>query len=120
MKLTVVKEFTFDSAHKLPWHKGKCFSLHGHQWKLSIGISGEINTNGIILDFNDLKEIVNKEIIDKCDHNYLNDIFPNPTAEIMAQSFFVDLEKVFLEKFNLKLEFVKLWETPTSFVEVRQ
>lgn len=43
--MIIVKEFTFDSAHHLEWHQGKCHNLHGHTYKLQVGIQGELNKN---------------------------------------------------------------------------
>jgi 6-pyruvoyltetrahydropterin/6-carboxytetrahydropterin synthase len=111
--MEITKIFEFDSAHKLDWHSGKCKNLHGHTYKLEVTISGKLNKNGIVMDFSDLKKIVNECIIDKFDHKFLNDTFENPTAETMTVVFF----QLILEKLpeDITLKEVKLWETPTSF-----
>ena len=109
MKIT--KIFTFDSAHKLPWHKGKCKNLHGHTYKLEVTVEGPLNEDGIVVDFGEVKKVVKKEILDKYDHKYLNDFFDNPTAEIMAKDFYDVL------KLDLKIVRLRLWETPNSYAE---
>lgn len=110
MKIT--KIFTFDSAHRLPWHKGKCFDLHGHTYKLEVTVEGPLDKNGIVIDFGDLKKIVKKEILDKYDHKYLNDFWKNPTAENIVQAFYDVLRK------DLKIARLRLWETPNSYAEI--
>lgn len=106
----LTKEFTFDSAHKLDWHEGKCKKLHGHTYRLEITIKGEVNKKGIIIDFADVKEIVNKNVIKILDHENLNDIMKNPTAENIVIWIWDKL------KCELNLHEIKLWETPTSYV----
>ena len=116
--MQITKIFTFDSAHKLDWYKGKCHDLHGHTYKLEITLEGNIDKNGIVLDFNVLSDAVKANIIEKLDHKYLNDIITNPTAENMVIWIFKQLRlhrSLRLENINIKK--IKLYETPTSFVE---
>ncbi len=129
MIIEVVKEFCFDAAHYLPGYQGKCKDIHGHRWVLQIGFAGEVNPNtGMVIDFTDIKEIVNKNIVDRLDHKFLNDIeqtdevptFPcsNPTAENMV-AWMVKL--LHLEKKDLCpgifVTLVRLYESPTSYAE---
>jgi 6-pyruvoyltetrahydropterin/6-carboxytetrahydropterin synthase len=86
--------------------------LHGHTYKLRVTVEGKLNQNGIIIDFGDLKAIVNKHVVDVLDHKFLNDIFVNPTAEMMAKGIFNTIKKYLPE--GVKLCMVELWETPTS------
>jgi len=113
--IAITKEFTFDAAHRLGWHKGKCRRLHGHTYKLQVSIKGPLNENGIVMDFGDFKKFVEKEIINKLDHQYLNEIIENPTAENIVLWIVSRLSKIPIRGLTL----VKLWETPTSFVEWR-
>jgi 6-pyruvoyltetrahydropterin/6-carboxytetrahydropterin synthase len=117
IKKKITKIFGFDSAHRLYDYDGKCKNIHGHTYKLEITLIGEILSNtGMIIDFHDLEKIINKIIIDKVDHQYLNDVFKfNPTCENLAVWIWNEIksniknEKYFLSK-------VVLWETPTSFI----
>lgn len=118
--VTIVKEFTFDAAHKLENHLGKCRNLHGHTYKLQVGVYGPVKNepgapdDGMVLDFDELKQAVKGEILDKLDHQYLNDVLPfRPTAENMA----VWMVQV-LRRAGLRVEFIRLYETPTSYIEV--
>lgn len=118
MKTTITKQFRFEAAHSLPNHDGKCKNLHGHSYLLEVTVSGEKHTSGpkegMIMDFKDMSEIVEENIINKWDHQFLNDILDFvTTAENLAEECFRVLEKA-----GLKVEKIKLWETSKAFVEV--
>lgn len=114
--ISVTKIFTFDAAHCLPFHKGKCKEVHGHTYKLEVTVTGPMDENEILIDFSDLKSIVNEQIVDKYDHKMLNDFFTYPTAEHMVGIFASVLCCHFAEK-EMDVIRIKLWETPTSFAE---
>ncbi len=118
MKTIITKKFNFESAHMLPNHDGKCKNLHGHSYVLEVSVTGDIQTSGpkegMIMDFKDLSEIVDREIISQWDHQYLNDIVPFvPTAELLAQECFRRISNA-----GIRVCRVRLWETAKSFVEV--
>ena len=114
-EMLITKSFSFAGAHHLPKHPGKCKNLHGHEWKLEVTISGQIDAEtGMIIDFSDLKKIVNENVIDKLDHSYLNGIIENPTAEEIAIWIWNHLK----ERLEGLYE-VKIWETPKSFAIYR-
>jgi len=85
----IFKEFTFESAHRLPHvpPEHKCGRLHGHSFRVEITVAGAVDPNlGWVLDFADLKEAF-RPIQDELDHRYLNDIdgLSNPTSENLAR-----------------------------------
>ncbi len=108
-------EFTFAAAHRLPRYQGKCFNLHGHNYRLVVALRGEPDPySGIFVDFGDVETVVKKEVLDRLDHTNLNDTIENPTAENLATWIWRRLEgklKGFAE--------VRLWEIPTSCVVYR-
>lgn len=118
--VTVTKIYTFEACHNLPHYVGACNNLHGHSYKLEVTVAGEIESDrdcshyGMIIDFKDLKEIINK-VAGKYDHSNLNDFFPNPTAEIMVGKIAKDIQ-LNLPR-NCCLVSCKLWETATSYAE---
>lgn len=123
-KVYVTKEFNFEAAHHLINYDGACANVHGHSYKLQVTISGNINledqkyaSDCMVMDFKDLKKLVNSYIIDSHDHSDLNDLYDNPTAEVMVVTMFNNLSKV-LPK-DVCLESMKLWETATSYAEYR-
>ena len=119
--VTVTKIFMFEASHHLPHYVGACHNLHGHSYKLEVTVGGEVNRDpsnpkcGMIIDFKDLKKIVNEVAVDKYDHSYLNDFFENPTAEIMVNQIALDI--IGKLPVGLCLVSCKLWETTTSYAE---
>ncbi|EGY32886.1 queuosine biosynthesis protein QueD [Aggregatibacter actinomycetemcomitans serotype e str. SC1083] len=135
----VSKEFSFDMAHLLDGHDGKCQNLHGHTYKLQVEVRGnlyqESAKQGMVIDFSDLKKTVNHAILEPMDHAFIYDqtsereskiaallqqldskTFGVPfrtTAEQLAQFIFNQLKY----QNNLPVSAVRLWETPTSFCE---
>ena len=58
-------------AHRLCFHKGKCFNLHGHNYEVKISVEGTLDKDGLILDFSDLKNIFNTYIHNEIDHSLM-------------------------------------------------
>lgn len=127
-RVLVSKEFTFDAAHHLHCYEGKCKNLHGHTYKVIFGISGFVDDRGLMMDFGDIKEIWKNEIEIYLDHRYLNETLPpmNTTAENMVVWIYEKMrEAVSTEERQhiyrgARVEFVKLYETPTSYAEARR
>ena len=116
----LTKKFSFDAAHKLLKHAGKCKNLHGHTYCLEVSVTGKMDSKtGMIIDFGILKKIVNDLVLEKLDHEYLNDLINNPTAENMIKWIWRTLSKA-LKKHNIALYKIKLWETPTACVVYKQ
>lgn len=122
--IKVVKEFTFDAAHFLPNYDGPCCNMHGHTYKLQVGVVGpdfQPLRVGFVIDFAELKSIVKEKVLDVLDHTLLNEVqapgFPrdNPTAELMAHWIAAVVGKHLPEE--IEVNFVRLWETPTSYAE---
>ncbi|UWZ93726.1 6-carboxytetrahydropterin synthase QueD [[Pasteurella] aerogenes] len=133
----VSKEFSFDMAHILDGHDGKCQNLHGHTYKLQVEVSGDLvlegAKKGMVVDFTDVKRVVKEAILDPMDHAFIYDttsereckiaallnelnsktfgIPMRTTAEEMARFMFNCL------KDKLPISAIRLWETPTSFCE---
>lgn len=121
-RVMVSKEFTFDAAHHLHCYEGKCKNLHGHTYKVVFGVSGYVDDLGIVVDFGDLKQIWKDKIEKYLDHRYLNETLPpmNTTAENMVVWIFEQMESSLKEYEEVRTEFVRLYETPTSYAEVKR
>lgn len=123
-RVLVSKEFTFDAAHHLHDYEGKCKNLHGHTYKVIFGLSGYTDSRGLMIDFGDLKEIWKNEIEIHLDHRYLNETLPpmNTTAENMVVWIYEKMaEALSLKDYQgARVEFVRLYETPTSYAEARR
>ncbi len=113
--MLISREFKFDAAHNLIGYKGKCETLHGHTWKIRVTISGEVNKDsGMAFDFIELKKIIEKEIILKLDHCYLNKVIKQPTTENIALWIWKRLER------KIPLYEVKVWESEDCFATLNK
>lgn len=118
-KITVCRSFSFDAAHYLPHHTGKCKNLHGHTWGMEVEVSGMIDDYGMIIDFGVIDQLVNSCVISQFDHKCLNEEgFLNPTCEVLSDWCFDILESAFRMN-NVVLERIRVYENPKSFAEVR-
>ncbi|MHB1551442.1 MAG: 6-carboxytetrahydropterin synthase QueD [Vulcanimicrobiaceae bacterium] len=117
--MQIRKGFTFEAAHALPFHPGKCARPHGHSYRLEVGVRGPLRDDGpargMIEDFDTIKELVRREAIDALDHRSLNDIIENPTCERIALWIWQRLLPVLPS-----LDELVLWETATSCAVLRK
>lgn len=110
--MTVYKKCTIEIAHKLEGHV-TCGAVHGHSVDIVVGIKGYLDLKtGMVMDFKSIKQIIQKEIINKFDHTLLNDILPIPTAEYLAYYIFKQLK---FRNFNVAL--IRVHETKDNYVE---
>lgn len=138
-KIRVTKSFRFEMAHVLKDYDGPCRNIHGHSYELQVTVMGSPEDDlaspklGMVIDFGELKKIVNDEIIDKFDHAFvmsdrMSDDFLSmtkdnfdkvvivpyqPTSEMMLLDF-VDRIKKRLPS-TVSLYSMMLRETATSF-----
>jgi len=114
-EIKVIDEFS--GAHSLRHYKGKCESLHGHNWGVEVLVpDSKLNALGMVMDFKDLKSEL-KKVLSLLDHKYLNSLpyfkKKNPTSENIA--FFIHKELSKRIKRRLK---VSVWETESSAASV--
>jgi 6-pyruvoyltetrahydropterin/6-carboxytetrahydropterin synthase len=116
----VTVEDSFAAGHYLRNYRGKCENPHGHNYKVRVTLRGsELDKAGLLLDFKDLKQVM-KHVIDRLDHQMLNEIEPftglNPSAENLARYFYEEtktqLNSVTQGRVNVKD--VTIWETDTT------
>lgn len=112
MKMQVTRKFEISAAHKLK-HEGPCKNLHGHNYYLEVTVEDNVDDDGFVIDFSDLKDIVEKNVINVLDHAYLNDIIPQPTAENIVAWAWNNLTE------HLPLYELKLHETNDCYVTYR-
>lgn len=138
-------EMTFDAGHRIVGHKGKCARLHGHTYKAHIMVAGQIQDPGFVVDFGDIKDLVNE-----WDHRLLLwDQDPieialrgprgghpvgtrgtmasheagvvflpfNPTAENMAANL---AHRIYTGFPGVERVMVELWETPKSMARAQR
>jgi len=124
----ITKEVYFCYGHRLMNHPGKCRNLHGHSVKASITIIAEqLNEQGMVCDFSDIKASAETYIDQELDHNFLlhkdDPIIPlleqqnerflalneHPTAEVLAKMIFKHIKNA-----GFQVEQVALWETASA------
>lgn len=111
--MRIARYFHFDAAHFILDDKGSpCEEPHGHTYRLRVVIEGEVGEDGMVIDFRDIKKIVTAEVLEKLDHKNLNDMFDNPTTELVAQWIFNMLKP------HLEVVSVRLWEGEGKWAEV--
>jgi|TARA_B110000285_G_C15099670_1_gene604230 6-pyruvoyltetrahydropterin/6-carboxytetrahydropterin synthase len=141
-RIRVTKQFTFEMASALPNYDGDCANIHGHSYKLDITVIGEPIEDtsnpkfGMLIDFGDIKKVVNGEIVDKLDHSMVvskhsahGNFDPTkygfggkivytdyqPTVENMLSDFATRLQGKFPK--GVELHSIKIRETGTAFAE---
>jgi 6-pyruvoyltetrahydropterin/6-carboxytetrahydropterin synthase len=136
-EVKVCKLFTFDSAHQLIGHKGKCTNVHGHTYKLEVVIKGKVqgpeneSDEGFVIDFGDVKHIVKELIVNNLDHSFIaagNEpvlkTLQETNSKITLLGFRTTAENMCiyichkLRESGLPVYSIKLWETPDSWAEV--
>jgi len=118
MKTTITVVTNFSAAHRLPEHEGKCSRLHGHTYALEVTVMGTPQesgpAHGMVMDFADLRERVNRIVVEPLDHRLLNEMFDFvPTVEALAAWAFTRLQEA-----GLPVARVRLAEGPNTYVEV--
>ncbi|MFI3194537.1 MAG: 6-carboxytetrahydropterin synthase [Methylococcaceae bacterium] len=131
---TITKEVYFCYGHRLMNHAGKCRHLHGHSVKASISIQEEqLNQQGMVCDFADVRDCVEAFIDEHLDHNFLlhkeDPIIPllisnnerflaldeHPTAEVLSKLIFQHIKQA-----GFKVVQVTLWETASAYASYRE
>jgi 6-pyruvoyltetrahydropterin/6-carboxytetrahydropterin synthase len=111
----VTVDDTFAAGHYLRNYKGKC-----ENYKIRVTLAGaELDKAGLLLDFKDLREVM-KHVIERLDHQMINDIDPfttiNPSAENLAK-YFYDESNTRLKSVTsgrVRVKNVTVYETDTT------
>jgi 6-pyruvoyltetrahydropterin/6-carboxytetrahydropterin synthase len=131
---TITKEVYFCYGHRLMHHPGKCRHLHGHSVKAAISIERDnLNAEGMVCDFSDIRDAVEAYIDAHLDHNLLlhkdDPIIPalqanqerfwaldeHPTAEVLSKMLFRHLRQQ-----GFAVSQVVLWETASAHACYRE
>ena len=139
--IKITKQFSFEMAHALRNYDGLCRNIHGHSYKMDITLAGQplhdenSPKNGMVMDFGDLKRLVNEEVISLLDHALvLNSKTDAQLIEVLKQNYekivtvdFQPTTENLLEFIAAKIQSrlpetvtltcVRLRETDTSYAE---
>lgn len=113
----VTVEDSFAAGHYLRNYKGKCENPHGHNYKVRVTLAGqELDKAGLLLDFKELRDVM-RHVIDRLDHQMINDLEPfttvNPSAENLAKYFYDETNSKLHGQTNgrVRVKDVTIWET---------
>ena len=68
--MKIAKEFRWEMGHRLPEHFDKCKNIHGHSYKMIVELEGEVQKNGMVMDYYDLKKVV-EPLVENLDHAFM-------------------------------------------------
>ncbi len=106
--MKIAKKFDWEMGHRLPEHFGLCKNIHGHSYKMIVEFEGELDEQGMVIDFYDVENIINP-IIEKLDHAFM-----------VKEDDEITLE--FLEKLNSKkvvVNFVATVENICNYISAK-
>ncbi len=105
---TLIVRASFEAAHQIPGHKGKCARLHGHSYRVEAEFaSSHLDELGMVCDFADLRAALSEVLPD---HAYLNEVLSGPTtAEGISRWIYEQLRAR-----GLPVSAVTVWETERS------
>lgn len=136
--LKVTKIFRFEMAHAIHGYQGKCKDIHGHSYQLHVTVApvtiddNMLGETGLVIDFKELKSIVNENIIQKLDHGLIlsNEFIklhnPGTTANLVtwdyepsAENLVLYIKQVLVSSLpnDVRLVRLVLFETNDSYVE---
>lgn len=129
------KDYTWEMSHRLPFHNGWCKNIHGHSYKMRLELVGELDENGMLIDFYDIDKVV-KPVINSYDHSMLVDEKDEITLKFLKENNFryvpikftstseniaINFAQQFAEEFrkhkNIKELAVRVYETSDAFAE---
>jgi 6-pyruvoyltetrahydropterin/6-carboxytetrahydropterin synthase len=95
---------------------------HGHNYVVEVSVEGKPDpVTGMVLDLKELKDILNREVVEPYDHRFLNHEVPPfdrviPTLENIARNIWQRLEGPVKGRAT-RLQAVRVYETPDLFVD---
>jgi 6-pyruvoyltetrahydropterin/6-carboxytetrahydropterin synthase len=149
-QVQITRRIEFDAGHRIPDHASKCRNIHGHRYVLEATVVGTVQADrgksddGMVVDFGDLKTMMNVEIGDKWDHAFLvaqsdgeavkaaaclgvghKTVYLNcvPTVENLAAIAFRAIDeriRVTDVGSHFELHHIRLYETPNCWADVFQ
>lgn len=92
--MDVSKEFHFEAAHSLPHlpEGHKCRNKHGHSYRVLVVCRGEVDERGFVIDYAEISQAMRPILLD-LDHQDLDSILGQSTAEWLAYHIFVRLQE---------------------------
>jgi 6-pyruvoyltetrahydropterin/6-carboxytetrahydropterin synthase len=97
---------------------------HGHNYVLEVTVAGKPDAvTGMVFDLRELKEILNREVVEPMDHRFLNrEVAPFDRVVPTTENLVVEIWKRIHSQIGsegVRLHNVRLYETPDLFVDYR-
>ena len=124
------KVFYFSAAHKYyspelsPEENEAAFGedlrVHGHNYTLTVSVTGEVDPRtGFLVDLGHLKDVVKSEVISQVDHSLIDEDIPwfkgkQPSTENMVVWMW---EQIAAKLTSGSLHRIRLQETPTIYTD---
>ena len=138
--MLITRKLEFDAGHRIPDHRSQCRNLHGHRYVLEVTLRGDLvdtegaPDRGMVMDFADVKALAMEHLVGKWDHAFLvyaRDDVVRSFLEQMADHKTVVIDRIpTVENLaavydahygvNLRLERVRLYETPNCWADVER
>ena len=143
--MLITRRLEFDAGHRIPDHKSQCRHLHGHRYAIEITLSGDVidkagdAANGMVMDFQKVKDLAKKHVVDLWDHSFLVFAGDQPVVDFLnsmpghktvildrvlivenlAQIAFELLDAAYRNTYgnHLRLAQVRLYETPNCWAD---
>ncbi|MBN2433428.1 MAG: 6-carboxytetrahydropterin synthase [Acidobacteria bacterium] len=128
--IAITKAIRFCASHRYwcpEWSEeenrarfGKCVNIHGHNYRLEVTLCGEPDpVTGMIIDLKQVKNTLCDEVIERFDHQYLNEAIPHfrqhvPTTENLVAYLHEQLRDAFP---GTRLSRIRLWEDIDLYAE---
>jgi 6-pyruvoyltetrahydropterin/6-carboxytetrahydropterin synthase len=133
--IRIARQFHWEMGHRLPFHEGGCANVHGHSYRMMVELEGDVDENGMLIDYGEMKRII-QPLIDPFDHAFLCDeddalmleflrkngfktmVIPfHSTAENLTAHFLEEIWKNFEHFTGISGIRVRLQETDISYAE---
>jgi 6-pyruvoyltetrahydropterin/6-carboxytetrahydropterin synthase len=135
--MKIAKEFHWEMGHRLPEHFGLCSNIHGHSYKMIVEFEGELNEQGMIIDFYDVEKIIDP-IVKELDHSFMvkddDKIMVEFLNKLNSKKVLVDFvatvenicnyvtDKIITSNLppNIKSIVVRIYESPKDYAEEKR
>jgi 6-pyruvoyltetrahydropterin/6-carboxytetrahydropterin synthase len=134
MKTLLTRRFAFSASHRLHSEAldaaqnarcyGLCENIHGHNYRLEVTVQGTVDPRtGFFCNVLELLDLVQKRVVDPCEHQYLNDVplFRGliVTMENLAARMWQEIEQPLAER-GMELVELQLGEVAEHWVTLRK
>ena len=117
-KVYLTNIFSFNCRTNNSEKRAECKETSENAFKLEVTVSRKLAETERAINFDNLKDVLQKNLVKKLDNQYLDKIVPvKTTCENLVNWMWNEIEP-YVELMNCQLERVGLWENSTSKAEI--